>query len=224
MRSSRYRVMSRVPVGTSWPAMAPMACARRRAIGTPRVRIPTSASSSVPRFLSTISCAILVRVRAIRSASITTGMEKPLDRVTGQSGHRAICRDEGGACGRASASDHLFTTSPGRVKETPEIIPNYPIARLPVGYTAAMPTDVVARVMANRRLSPDYNVLSLAAPAVAAAASPGQFVVIRAGRGHDPLLRRPFSVFEVLRSADGTPTGISLLNKRIGVSTMLLYA
>ncbi len=78
--------------------------------------------------------------------------------------------------------------------------------------------------MANRRLSSDYNVLSLAAPAVAAAASPGQFVMIRAGRGHDPLLRRPFSVFEVLRDRDGSPTGISLLNKRIGVSTGLLYA
>jgi dihydroorotate dehydrogenase electron transfer subunit len=93
-----------------------------------------------------------------------------------------------------------------------------------VRYTAAMPTDVVANVMANRRLSSDYNVLSLAAPAVAAAASPGQFVMIRAGRGHDPLLRRPFSVFEVLRDRDGSPTGISLLNKRIGVSTGLLYA
>jgi dihydroorotate dehydrogenase electron transfer subunit len=87
-----------------------------------------------------------------------------------------------------------------------------------------MPTDVVASVMANRRLSSDYNVLSLAAPAIAAAASPGQFVMIKAGRGHDPLLRRPFSVFEVLRNRDRTPTGISLLNKRIGVSTMLLYA
>jgi dihydroorotate dehydrogenase electron transfer subunit len=87
-----------------------------------------------------------------------------------------------------------------------------------------MPTDVVASVIANHRLSPDYNVLSLAAPAVAAAASPGQFVMIRAGRGHDPLLRRPFSVFEVFRDRDGSPTGISLLNKRIGVSTGLLYA
>jgi dihydroorotate dehydrogenase electron transfer subunit len=87
-----------------------------------------------------------------------------------------------------------------------------------------MPTDVVASVIANHRLSPDFNVLSLAAPAVAAAASPGQFVMIRAGRGHDPLLRRPFSVFEVLRDRDGSPTGISLLNKRIGVSTGLLYA
>jgi dihydroorotate dehydrogenase electron transfer subunit len=87
-----------------------------------------------------------------------------------------------------------------------------------------MPTDVVATVMANRRLSSDYNVLSLAAPAVAAAAASGQFVMIRAGRGYDPLLRRPFSVFEVLRNRDGSPAGISLLNKRIGVSTGLLYA
>jgi dihydroorotate dehydrogenase electron transfer subunit len=87
-----------------------------------------------------------------------------------------------------------------------------------------MPTDVMASVMANRRLSSDYNVLSLDAPGIAAAALPGQFLMIRAGRGHDPLLRRPFSVFEVLRSRNGTPTGISLLNKRIGVSTELLYA
>ena len=48
--------------------------------------------------------------------------------------------------------------------------------------------------------------------------------MVKAGAGHDPLLRRPFSVFEVLRDAEGLPTGISLLNKRIGVSTGLLYA
>lgn len=86
-----------------------------------------------------------------------------------------------------------------------------------------MPIDVVADVMANRRLSSDYNVLALAAPAIAAAASPGQFVMIRPGRSHDPLLRRPFSVFEVLRDQHGAPTGISLLNKRVGVSTGLIY-
>ena len=87
-----------------------------------------------------------------------------------------------------------------------------------------MPIDVAAEVIANRTLSADYNVLALAAPAIGAAASPGQFVMVKAGRGHDPLLRRPFSVFEVLRDADGHPSGISLLNKRIGVSTSLLYA
>ena len=87
-----------------------------------------------------------------------------------------------------------------------------------------MPIDVAAAVIANRPLSTDYNVLTLAAPAIAAAAAPGQFVMIKPRPGHDPLLRRPFSVFEVLRDEQGTPTGISLLNKRIGISTGLVYA
>jgi dihydroorotate dehydrogenase electron transfer subunit len=87
-----------------------------------------------------------------------------------------------------------------------------------------MPYDVVANVIANTPLSDDYNVLALAAPGIAAAAVAGQFVMVKTAAGHDPLLRRPFSVFEILRDAGGTPTGISLLNKRIGVSTRLLYA
>ena len=44
---------------------------------------------------------------------------------------------------------------------------------------------------------------------IAAAHAPGQFVMVKAASGHDPLLRRPFSVFEVLRDASGAPTGIS---------------
>src|SRR3954469_6894857 len=87
-----------------------------------------------------------------------------------------------------------------------------------------MPSDAAAEVIANTPLSNDYNVLALAAPAIAAAAEPGQFVMVKAATGHDPLLRRPFSVFEILRDGDGAPSGISLLNKRIGVSTNLLYA
>ena len=87
-----------------------------------------------------------------------------------------------------------------------------------------MPIDVAAEVTANRPLSADYNVLALAAPAIAAVAAPGQFVMVKIGSGHDPLLRRPFSIFEVLRAGDGTPTGITLLNKRVGVSTSLIYA
>jgi dihydroorotate dehydrogenase electron transfer subunit len=87
-----------------------------------------------------------------------------------------------------------------------------------------MPVDVAAEVAANRVLSADYNVLSLAAPAIARGVSPGQFVMVKAGPGHDPMLRRPFSVCEVLRAGDGAPNGISLLNKRIGISTALLYS
>src|SRR5690349_12048789 len=90
-----------------------------------------------------------------------------------------------------------------------------------------MPVDIEARVIANTRLSPDYNVIALAAPAIAATVEPGQFVMVKPGRGHDPLLRRPFSVFEILRDTaagpDGPPVGLTLLSKRIGVTTTLLY-
>ena len=86
-----------------------------------------------------------------------------------------------------------------------------------------MPIDVPARVLANRRLSDDYNVLALDAPAIAAAAQPGQFVMLKAAAGVDPLLRRPFSVFEILRDSRGTPNAITVLSKRIGPSTRLMY-
>jgi len=86
-----------------------------------------------------------------------------------------------------------------------------------------MPIDVDAAVISNTRLSDDYNVVALAAPEVALLARPGQFVMIKPSRGIDPLLRRPFSIFEILRDSGGAPTGISLLNKRIGAGTGLLY-
>ena len=90
-------------------------------------------------------------------------------------------------------------------------------------YTRHVPVDIDARVLANRRLSPDYHVLSLEAPEIASATSPGQFVMLKPGHDVDPLLRRPFSVFEVLRDGAGRPIGVSVLSKRIGVSTRRLY-
>lgn len=86
-----------------------------------------------------------------------------------------------------------------------------------------MPVDVDAEVISNTRLSDDYSVVALAAPAVASLARPGQFVMVKPSRGLDPLLRRPFSIFEILRGADGEPAGVSLLNKRAGAGTRLLY-
>lgn len=86
-----------------------------------------------------------------------------------------------------------------------------------------MLVDVDAVVLANTRLSEDYSVVSLSAPSIASLARPGQFVMVKPSHGSDPLLRRPFSIFEILRDADGSPGGISILNKRIGVGTQLLY-
>ncbi len=90
-------------------------------------------------------------------------------------------------------------------------------------YTSRMPVDVDAAVISNTRLSDDYSVIALAAPEVAALAQPGQFVMVKTAGGSDPLLRRPFSIFEILRDAGGNATGVTLLNKRIGVGTARLY-
>ena len=87
-----------------------------------------------------------------------------------------------------------------------------------------MPLDVDALVTSNDRLSESYNVLGLAAPGIAGLARPGQFVMVKQSGASAPLLRRPFSIFELLRDAAGAVTGLSLLNKRVGVMTEALYA
>jgi dihydroorotate dehydrogenase electron transfer subunit len=89
-------------------------------------------------------------------------------------------------------------------------------------YTVAVPVDIEVEVVANTPLSGGYNVLVLAAAEIASLAAPGQFVMLKARPGHDPLLRRPFSVFERFEQSDRI-TGLSILNKRAGVSTDLLY-
>jgi len=78
-------------------------------------------------------------------------------------------------------------------------------------------------VLSNTPLSPGYNVLALEAPEIGAITSPGQFVMVKPAQGQDPMLRRPFSVFEILRDDRGGVHGISILNKRVGVGTALLY-
>jgi dihydroorotate dehydrogenase electron transfer subunit len=85
-----------------------------------------------------------------------------------------------------------------------------------------MPVDIDAAVTRNRRLSADYNVVEFDAAAIARTAGPGQFLMIKTSRGLDPLLRRPFSIFEILRNNDGAPRGVSIFNKHIGAGTSLL--
>ena len=86
-----------------------------------------------------------------------------------------------------------------------------------------MIVDEQAEVLGNATLSAEYNVVTLGAPTIAATARPGQFVMIKTKPGLDPLLRRPFSIFEIVRATDGAPRGISILNKRIGTGTGQLF-
>lgn len=84
--------------------------------------------------------------------------------------------------------------------------------------------DVDAIVLSNDRLSELYNVVKLSAPQIGATAKPGQFVMVRRDRDAAPLLRRPFSVFALLRDGQDRISGFSLLNKRVGVVTESLFA
>ncbi|MFB3853230.1 MAG: dihydroorotate dehydrogenase electron transfer subunit [Vicinamibacterales bacterium] len=87
-----------------------------------------------------------------------------------------------------------------------------------------LPVDVQAVVLDNTRISQDYHIVSLAAAEIAARARPGQFVMVKAREGTEPLLRRPFSVFALIRDDAGRPAGFTLLGKRVGPATSLLYA
>ena len=53
-----------------------------------------------------------------------------------------------------------------------------------------MPVDINAAVISNARLSEDYNVLTLAAPAIGEQTQPGQFVMVKAALPADSLLRK----------------------------------
>ena len=87
-----------------------------------------------------------------------------------------------------------------------------------------MPIDIDAVVLSNERLSEEYNVVKLAAPEIATRCKPGQFVMVKQTLVIDSLLRRPFSIFEILRDDKDHVIGVSLLNKRVGITTEALFA
>lgn len=73
-----------------------------------------------------------------------------------------------------------------------------------------------AKIVKHEQYAGDYRVLQLAAPAVAAAAVPGQFVHVQIPRLEASVLRRPFSLFRV----DGEI--LSVLYKTVGRGTQAM--
>ena len=72
-------------------------------------------------------------------------------------------------------------------------------------------------IVTREQLTADVVRLTLHCPRIAAAAKPGQFVMIRAGETLDPLLRRPFSIHKVTAAGE-----LAILFKVIGKGTRLL--
>jgi dihydroorotate dehydrogenase electron transfer subunit len=90
----------------------------------------------------------------------------------------------------------------------------------------AVPTFVqaTAPVVANRHLARDTFLVRLETPAIARRIRPGQFVMLRPGRGTDPLLGRPFALYDTYLDARGEPAGIDVVYLVVGKVTRLMAA
>ncbi len=80
--------------------------------------------------------------------------------------------------------------------------------------------DVAAKLISIRPLAQGYSVLTLEAPAIAAEASPGQFVHVRIPTLEASRLRRPFSIYD----ADPATGRLFVLYKVVGLGTRHLAA
>ena len=78
-----------------------------------------------------------------------------------------------------------------------------------------------AEILWNKEISRDCFKMGLACPETYAMAKPGQFIMLRLARLTDPLLRRPFSIHNLIDS-NGRTEGIELLYKVVGKATAIM--
>lgn len=79
-----------------------------------------------------------------------------------------------------------------------------------------------ARVEAVRLLAKDTWAVKVHAPELAKRITPGQFFMIRPATGSDPLLGRPFALFDVYRDANGELAGVEFGFVKVGKMTTLM--
>lgn len=79
-------------------------------------------------------------------------------------------------------------------------------------------------VRANDQLAPEIFLLTLAAPEIAADAEPGQFVMLEAGPGPEPLLRRPMSFCQAGPAGQPRtePGSFQVLYQVVGLGTRMM--
>ena len=78
-----------------------------------------------------------------------------------------------------------------------------------------------AKVLWNKKVSSGCYKIGLTCSAYYSAAKPGQFIMLRLARQSDPLLRRPFSIHNVIIS-NGQAEGLELLYKVVGKGTAVM--
>lgn len=73
-------------------------------------------------------------------------------------------------------------------------------------------------VVSHKQMNRDMYQLEFVSPEIAALSQPGQFIHVRVDHQHDPLLRRPLSIYDVDKGAGV----VTLLYKVVGQGTQLL--
>ena len=90
---------------------------------------------------------------------------------------------------------------------------------------AVAPACVAQRTVAiidNRAIARDTYRIRLDDPEMARVVLPGQFLMIRPGSGTDPLLGRPFALYDVVHGAGGEPRAIDIVYLVLGRGTAAL--
>lgn len=77
-------------------------------------------------------------------------------------------------------------------------------------------------VLANTRIARDTYLIRLHCPDLAAQIRPGQFVMLRLTAGSDPLLGRPFALYDTVLDESGRPIGIDVVFLVVGKMTARL--
>jgi dihydroorotate dehydrogenase electron transfer subunit len=81
-----------------------------------------------------------------------------------------------------------------------------------------------AAVLLNEQLALDTFRMRLAAPELARAVLPGQFFMVRAGGSSDPLLGRPFALYDTVLDDRGEPVAVDFVYLVVGKATRALSA
>jgi dihydroorotate dehydrogenase electron transfer subunit len=74
-------------------------------------------------------------------------------------------------------------------------------------------------VTENVRLATDTYRIRFDCPALAAQVTPGQFLMLRLPGGNDPLLGRPFALYDTVLDASGAPVGVDVVYLVVGKLT-----
>ena len=120
---------------------------------------------------------------------------------------------------------------PQKIDPPPQIVPSVPpdyhgtMSTLPLpplpGLVPCARQQTVPLV-AQTQLARDTFRLRLACPELAAAALPGQFFMVKAPGETDPLLGRPFALYDVWGDDPAAPAGIDLVYLILGKATRLM--